>query len=210
MKLLKNSLSIIIEAPKQNTRKVKTMDDNLIIDLYFARDESAITETDKKYGNYLSAVSYNILSSSEDAKECVNDTYFKAWNAIPPHSPKKLKCFLAKITRNLSLNVVNKKNTFKRGEGRLTEALDELEECIPASRSIEDEIDEKSLSEFLNKFLFSLSKKTRIVFVKKYWYLDSIKDISASTGLAESNIKSILLRTRKKLRKALEQEGIVL
>ena len=186
------------------------MDDNLIIDLFFARDESAITETDKKYGNYLSAVAFNILSNSEDTQECVNDTYFKAWNIIPPHNPQKFKCFLAKITRNLSLNIIEKNNTLKRGKGQLSCALEELEECIPSQRSVETEIDENSLAEFLNAFLFSLPKKTRIVFVKKYWYLDSIKEIEDSTGLTESNIKTILFRTRKKLRKALEQEGIVL
>ena len=186
------------------------MDDNLIISLYFARNESAITETDKKYGSYLSAVAYNILSDREDSKECVNETYFQAWNTIPPHSPQKLKCFLAKITRNLSLNIIDMKNTVKRGNGQLAAALEELEECIPSPQNVEKEIDEKSLTEFLDAFLFSLPKKSRIVFIKKYWYLDSIKDISASTGYSESNIKSILMRTRKKLKKALEQEGVTL
>lgn len=186
------------------------MDDQQIITLYFARDEAAISETSRKYGNYLSAVAYNILSDREDAKECVNDTYYKAWNTIPPQKPQKLRCFLAKITRNLSLNIIEMKNTVKRGSGQLSAALEELEECIPAPVNVEKEADEDSLTEFLNAFLFSLPKKKRIVFVKKYWYLDSIKDIAASTGLSESNVKSILMRTRIKLKKALEQEGIIL
>lgn len=186
------------------------MDDNFIISLYFARNESAITETDKKYGSYLSAVAYNILSDREDSKECVNDTYLQAWNTIPPHNPQKLKCFLAKITRNLSLNIIDMKNAVKRGNGKLAAALEELEDCIPAPQSVEKEADEDSLTEFLNAFLFSLPKKKRIVFVKKYWYLDSIKDIAASTGLSESNVKSILMRTREKLKKELEREEITL
>ena len=186
------------------------MDDQYIIDLYFARDEAAIAETERKYGNYLSSVAYNILADREDTKECVNDTYYKAWNTIPPNKPQVLRCFLAKITRNLSLNLVEMKNTLKRGKGQLAAALEELEECIPSPQNVENEADENSLTEFINAFLSTLPKKKRIVFVKKYWYLDSIRDIAASTGLSESNVKTILMRTRAKLKKALEEEGVTL
>lgn len=186
------------------------MEDKQIIDLYMQRDESAITETASSYGGYLLSIAFNILYSKEDSDECVNDTYMKAWNVIPPNSPKSLRCFLGRITRNLALNIVEMKSAFKRGSGQAYAALEELEECIPSGESVEEKYDEKALIAILNSFLKSLPQKTRVVFVKKYWYMDSVKGIAASTGLTESNVKAILMRTREKLKETLEREGVTL
>ncbi|MBD5117235.1 MAG: RNA polymerase sigma factor [Ruminococcaceae bacterium] len=186
------------------------MEDKQIIDLYMQRNESAISETASSYGGYLSKLAFNILYSKEDSEECVNDTYMKAWNVIPPNSPKNLRCFLGKITRNLALNIVEMKNAFKRGNGQVYAALEELEECIPSGESVEEKYDEKALISVINGFMKTLPRRTRVVFVKKYWYMASINEIAALTGLTESNVKAILMRTREKLRKTLQREGIML
>lgn len=184
------------------------MEEKQIIDLYMQRDESAITETASSYGGYLLSIAFNILYSKEDSDECVNDTYMKAWNVIPPNNPESLRCFLGRITRNLSLNMLEAKNALKRGKGQVYAVLEELEECIPSGDSVEETADENALIGILNRFLSELPQKTRTVFVKKYWYMDSVKEIAASTGLTESNIKAILMRTREKLKKVLTEEGV--
>lgn len=186
------------------------MDDEKIISLYWNRNENAITETDKKYGNYCRTISYNILHNIEDSEECVNDTYLNTWNAIPDDWPDILSAYLAKITRNLSINEYNKKRTKKRGSGKIEIILDELENIIPDKNNVEKEIESEFITEKLNEFLWGLKKDHRIVFVRRYFYVESIKDISKKMTMSESKIKSILFRTRKKLKEYFYDEEIYL
>lgn len=184
------------------------MDDNQIIELYWARSEAAISETAKKYGNYCHHIAYNILSNQEDSEECVNDTWLKTWEAIPPTRPERLSAFLGKITRNLALHRYEKYNAIKRGAGQVALALHELEECIPARDNVERVIDDLVLTEILNDFLAGLPAETRQIFVRRYWHLHSVKEIAAEYHISESKVKVTLFRTRRKLRQLLEKEGI--
>lgn len=186
------------------------MEDNQIIELFWERSEMAITETSNKYSKYCYHISYTILHNNEDAEECVNDTYINAWKSIPPHRPNKLATFLGKITRNLSLQRYIKYKAQKRGMGQVDIALSELEECISDKTDVEQAMDEIILSETLDTFLRALPKETRVVFVARYWYLYSIHEISELYNMSESKVKSILFRTRNKLKLRLEMEGIVL
>lgn len=186
------------------------MEDNKLINLYWNRNEKAISETDKKYGNYCRKISYNILYNIEDSEECVNDTYLNAWNAIPDDRPEIFSAYLAKITRNLSINLYNRKRTKKRGSGEVEVVLNELENIIPDKNNVEKEIESKLITEKLNEFLWSLKKEHRIIFVRRYWYVDSIVEISKRMLISESKIKSILFRTRIKLKDYLEKEEIYL
>ncbi|MGN1341108.1 MAG: RNA polymerase sigma factor [Oscillospiraceae bacterium] len=186
------------------------MEDEKIIELYFARSEAAITETSAKYGAFFRRISRNILNSEQDAEECVNDTYLKAWNSIPPKRPDKLPAYLGRIVRNLSLNRWNKLNAAKRGAGEVTLALDELEECIPAADTVQLEADRAEISGALNRFLRELSEEKRTVFLRRYWYLVPVKDIAEQLGMSESKVKSMLLRTRNQLREFLEKEDITI
>jgi RNA polymerase sigma-70 factor (ECF subfamily) len=184
------------------------MDDGKIVELFWVRAETAVTETAQKYSRYCFRISYTILQNSEDAEECVNDTYLHAWNAIPPHRPQKLATFLGKITRNLSLQKYIKTHAQKRGAGQVDLALSELEECIPADPGVEQIVENRLLAESLDAFLRGLQKEARMVFVARYWYLYSIQEISKHYGMSESKVKSMLHRTRKKLRAYLESEGL--
>ena len=186
------------------------MEDEKIIELYFARSEAAITETSAKYGAFFHRISRNILTSEQDAEECVNDTYLKAWNSIPPKHPERLPAYLGRIVRNLSLNRWNKLNAAKRGAGEVPLALDELEECIPAAETVQREADRKELSGALNRFLRELGEEKRNVFLRRYWYLVPVKDIAEQLGMTESKVKSMLLRTRSQLRAFLEKEDITI
>ena len=183
------------------------MEDFEIIELFFERNENAINETERKYGRYLFKIAYNILFDSEDCKECVNDTYMKAWNVIPPQNPKVLSTFLGKITRRLAIDVFRKKHAEKRGDSEFALSLSELDECIPDSFSAEAEFEQKELSENINRFLASLSKENRDIFVCRYFYSDSIKDIASFFGTSETKIKSSLFRSRKILKEHLLKEG---
>lgn len=185
------------------------MEDNAIIDLYFCRSEYAIVETDKKYGSYCQSVSYNILSNLEDAQECVNDTYMAAWNTIPPQKPSVLSAYLGRITRNISINLWKKSQSAKRGGGEVTLALDELSECVASAKRVEEEIEAAELSKAINDFLLTLRDEERRVFVCRYWYLDAIGTICREFGFSESKVKIMLHRTRQKLRKYLEKEGLL-
>lgn len=180
------------------------MDDNKILDLYFERDESAIHETDIKYGKLLRHIAYNILRSSHDSEECVDDTYMKTWTVIPPERPSFFKAFLARITRNIS---INRYNSNRRGLTVNTDmALDELEECIPAKAGeLSDDI---ALKDAINSFLSSLGKTHRQVFVKRYFYMMSVREIAKDLSLTVSNVKIILMRTRERLKEHLEKAGI--
>lgn len=184
------------------------MDDEKIIELYNARSESAIAETDSKYGSICRCISFNILSNREDAEECVNDAYLNVWDAIPPHYPRSLSAFLSKIVRNLSLNRLKMRSSQKRGNGEYDVALSEIETVLADAQCVDEQIDEIFLREKLNLFLETLPKQTRAVFIGRYWYFDSIKEISKKTGFSVSKTKMILLRTRNDLKKFLENESV--
>lgn len=184
------------------------MDDNRIIELYWDRSEDAITETATKYGGYCYTIAYNILSNNEDSEESVNDTWLAAWNTMPPRRPKLLAAFLGKMTRYISLDRWKNRTALKRGGGEVPLVLDELEECISGEDSVEKEYLRKEFAETLNRFLEKLSEVERKVFLCRYWYMDSIEDIADRFGFTESKVASMLHRTRGKLRKILEQEGL--
>lgn len=184
------------------------MEDNRIVDLYWTRNESAITETALKYGKYCYTIAYNILYDKEDADESVNDTYLGAWNAMPPHRPSILQTFLGKITRRVSLKKWRDSHRDKRGGGEVSLALDELSECVPSNVLVEDEIMAKELSKILNRFITELPATERQVFLCRYWYLDSIEQISVDFSFSKSKVKSMLHRTRSKLLSYLKKEGV--
>ena len=183
------------------------MDDQTIVALYWERSESALEETQKKYGKYCHSIAYNILHSREDAEECVNDTYVKAWDSIPPHKPERLSTFLGKLTRNISLNRYVRDHAKKRWNGTDL-ILEEVEEFIPAPASESSLSDEIALRDAINGFLESLSPDTRVLFVRRYWYMSPIKEIARDAGLSENNVKVTLHRLRQSFKAHLEKEGI--
>lgn len=184
------------------------MDEKQIIDLYWARSERAIDETARKYGKFCHCIAFNILANHQDSEECVNDTYLRTWNAIPPRRPNKLSAFLGKITRNLALKRYEVYTAEKRGGGQVMLALEELAECIPDPNTVERAVDERILAGKLNVFLAQLTPETRMIFLGRYWSLSSVKEIASAYGMTESKVKMSLMRTRGKLRSFLEQEGI--
>lgn len=183
------------------------MTDEKIIELYFVRNEVAIEETDRKYGAYCFQISNNILNCREDSEECVNDTWLKTWGSIPPTKPQCFRLFLARIVRNLSFNKYKAKYTDKRGNGEIALILDELEECIAGKNDVEDFCMTKELQSTLDMFVCSLPERECNVFVRRYFYSDSIKDISKRYDLSENNVRVMLNRTRNKLKVRLEKEG---
>jgi len=184
------------------------MEDNQILDLYRARNPDAILQTDQKYGMYCRQISFRILRSREDAEECVNDTWLKTWNSIPPQQPHHLKAWLAKVTRNLSLDRWEQAQTLKRGGGRTTILLSELSDCIPSDSSVEQAMNDRALSAAISKWLRSQPPKNRVAFVRRYWYADSVSSVAKRVGLSEGGTKSLLHRLRNSLKTYLEQEGI--
>lgn len=186
------------------------MEDESIIALFFARNETAISETDRKYGRFLHGISMNILHSAQDSEECVNDAYLRTWEVIPPKRPEKFAAFISRIVRNLSLNRWKMLHTDKRGGGEVPLALSELEECIPSCSTVESEYDRTLLSKALAGFIRALPENKRSVFLCRYWYLFSVKEIAARRGMSESGVKSMLARTRSELRRFLEKEGIAI
>lgn len=154
------------------------MQDEELIRLYVTRSERAIALTSDKYGGYCHTIAYQILKDLEDSEECVNDTYWKAWNVIPPTMPKCFKAFLGKITRNLALHRWEKNSTKKRGGNQIPFLLDELAECIPSQEDIPKKVEDAEICALCNQFLEMLSKEKRMVFVRRYWYCDSVSDIA--------------------------------
>lgn len=183
------------------------MEDQQIVELYWSRSEPAITETAAKYGSYLNRISYNILANPQDAQECVNDTYHAAWNAIPPHRPSLLCTFLGKLTRRISIDRWRHDHAGKRGGGEFPLALEELEDCVSGSGSLEDEVLYQEALSLLNRFLSTLPATQRRVFLCRYWYMDSIESIARQFGFSQSKVKSMLHRTRALLRTQLQKEG---
>lgn len=185
------------------------MEDSQIVDLYWERNEQAIRAAASKYGGYCYSIAYNILRSREDADESVNDTYLGAWNAMPPHRPNCLRTFLGKITRRVSLKKWRDEHRDKRGGDEVSLALEELSECIPSNASVEENVIAGELSARINRFVGTLAPTERQVFLCRYWYLDSIDKISADLCFGKSKVKSMLRRTRARLRADLEKEGVL-
>lgn len=194
---------------RQARRECEAMDDKQIVDLYWSRTETAIAETEKKYGRYCHYIAYQILYNDEDSMLIVNDTYMKTWNTIPPQRPDSLKSYVGMISRQLALNEYDKLHTQKRG-GQVMLVLDELSECIPDENSGKDMGESIALSDSLNRFLWSLPKRTRNLFVRRYFYMSSISEIAEDFRMKESNVSMNLLRTRKKLQQFLIKEGFEL
>lgn len=184
------------------------MEDEKIINLYWQRDESAIDESQVKYGNYINSIAYRILQSFEDASECENDTYLSAWNTMPPTMPKSLRGYLGMLCRSCSLDRWRRSNAQKRGTGETQVSLSELEECVPDNKSIDDVLEDKELAGIISEFLRKLPEAECSIFIYRYWYLASIKEICEKFGMTESKIKTTLYRTRIKLREQLIREGI--
>ena len=186
------------------------MKDNEIIELYWNRDEAAITATADTYGNYCYSIAYNILCNNEDAEECVNDTWLNAWKSIPPQRPNRLSTYLGKITRNLSLNRYKLLTAQKRGKGQVEIALSELEGCVPAQTDVEQIADEMVLVNAIETFLHAQPRTERNIFIGRYWYLYQIRDLAGAYRMSESKIVSLLYRMRNKLKLHLEKEGVSL
>ena len=184
------------------------MEDKAIVDLYWQRSDRAIPETECKYGDYCHTIAMRIVNNREDAEECVNDTWLGAWNSMPENRPSSLAPYLAKLTRWLSLTRVKAQNRIKRGGNEVTVSLEELDGELGEGTDLAQQIELKELAEYLNSFLSELPEEERRVLLARYGYVASIHEISEKSGYSESKIKSMLLRTRRKLKKALEDAGL--
>ena len=183
------------------------MEDTEIIALYQDRREEAIVQSDKKYGAYCFTIAYNILANNEDSAECVNDTWLRAWKVIPPECPDRLKIFFAAITRNLSIDRIKSRSAQKRGKGELAIVLEELAECVPDGKDVEDSFDEKLLTRSIENFLKNIPKRDRQLFIRRYFFTEPVRNIAKKFGIKENAVYVSLHRTRKKLHKHLQEEG---
>ena len=181
--------------------------DERIVELYWQRSESAIHETSDKYGDYCHYIAYNILYNREDAEESVNDTWLDAWNNMPPHKPSILSTFLGKITRRISIDRWRKKHAGKRGGGEMDLVLNELEDCVSDPTDVEMVIEHQEMARLIREFLDGLGATERRIFLRRYWYMDSVSAIAQEFDFTESKTASMLHRTRGKLRNKLESEG---
>ena len=185
------------------------MDDSQIIELYFARSEKAIMETDIKYGRLCRYIAVNILANTEDGEECVNDTYFGIWNSVPPQKPGRFSAFVGKITRNLALKKYEYCTAAKRNPN-VALSLSELEECVSGRESVEEELENKRIETVISDFLERQEEEKRIIFIRRYWYFEPIAEICRHSGFSQSKVTSMLHYTRIKLKAYLEKEGIEL
>lgn len=192
---------------KGHKKEVSTVEDREIVALFWERNDAALTEAERKYGAYCYAVARNIVGNDEDAKECVNDVWMAAWRSIPPHQPTVLQAFLGKLARNISLKKWRDRRAAKRGGGELSLVYEELADCIPAHSTVEQEIETAALSQCVNRFLDSLPPVEQAVFLRRYWYFDSIKVIAGRFHFTQAKVKSMLHRTRQKLAAVLQKEG---
>ena len=190
-----------------NTEEGRLKADEYIIELFFARSEDAISSLDEKYGRTCRSISFNIVGNLDDADECVNDAYLGAWNAIPPARPNPLLTFVAKIVRNVSISRYRRNSAAKRSSS-YTVALEELENCLADARTVDDEMESAELARIIEEFLKTLSLENRVIFMRRYYFSDSIKDISALTGLSEKNVSVRLARTRAKMRDYLNSREV--
>lgn len=185
------------------------MEDREIIELFFRREQQAVRETDKKYGVRCRGIADGILQNREDAEECVSDTYMAAWNSIPPTRPASFKAYIFRIVRNISVNRAKERLAAKRGGGNLEAALDELEGCLASNYSLEGEYEAKELAREINKFLRTLSKDDRLIFMHRYWLVLTTREIADRLEMTESKVRTSLSRTRDKLRRHLKKEGLI-
>lgn len=183
------------------------MKDDQIVALYWDRNEDAIRETARKYGAYLGKIAYNILSDVEDSEECVNDTWHRAWDTMPPQRPDCLRSYLGRIVRNLSISRLRQRTAQKRGGG-LEVLLSELGDCLPSPRSVEQETEAKELAEVISAWLRTLSIDDRSAFIRRYWYAESVSDLAHAWGCTPNQMTKRLLRLRRALQARLEQEGM--
>jgi len=186
------------------------MTDERIVELYWNRDESAVAETQSKYGRYLTKIAYNILTDMEDSLESVNDTYMYAWKSIPPHRPSVLSTYLAKITRRVSIDILRKKSRDKRIPSEYTFSLSELDDLVSDGRRMEAQLEAEELAKAMNAYLKTISADARQLFIGRYFYMDSLKDVAKYCGMSEAKAKSMLYRTRCGLKAYLEQEGYLI
>ena len=186
------------------------MKDNVIIQRFWDREEGAISAVAEKYGSYCYRIAQNILDSHEDSEECVNDTWLRAWNSIPPHRPERLATYLGKLTGNIALNRYQQKNAQKRGKGQVELALSELENCVPDPQGMEKTVEDMVLVDALEKFLLAYPRTERNIFLGRYWYLYSLAELASAYGMRESRIASLLYRMRKRLKLYLQKEEIFL
>lgn len=185
------------------------MEDREIVELYWRRDEQALAETAERLGGYCLTIARSVLGDEEDARECVNDAYLAVWNAIPPHRPENLAPFVGKLVRRISINAMEKRDAAKRGGGQGEVVLEELEECLSSGDSVEARIENAELERALRCFVNTLRPKERQIFVCRYWYMDPVADICERFGWSESRVKTLLWRTRKKMKRFLEKEGLL-
>ena len=182
------------------------MEDQQIIEMYLQRNENAVAQTEQKYTKYCRSTAIHILHRPEDADEALNDTWLAAWNSIPPHIPECLQTFLGRLTRNISLKRIRSENTLKRGSAETRVVFEEVEEWLRSEQDIEQQLSEQALAEEIDRFLDSISDTERNVFVRRYFYMQSISEIAECRGFSESKVKSMLLRIRRKLYSKLKKE----
>ena len=185
------------------------MDDSRIIDLFFERSEKAISELSSKYGGVCLKVATNVLHNHQDAEECVNDSYLGVWNAIPPKRPNPLLAFVCRLVRNIAINRYEYNSAQKR-KGTYDICLDELQECVSTDETVESEYTANELSRIIDEYLDTLEETSRMVFVRRYWFMDSFKDIASVSGLSEGAIRTRLSRLRNNLKIYLESRGVTL
>ena len=184
------------------------MDDKSIVDLFWQRNEQAISKTAEKYEPYLRSIAFRILGDPSDTEECVNDTYFSLWKTIPPTIPTILKSFVAKITRNKAINMYEKKTASKRSNGQMEVSIDELTECFASSDDAQSKVERQETIAAINEFLEGLDKNKRIYFVQRYWYMTPIKEIAAKNNISEGSLKTMLSRIRADLKKFITARGL--
>lgn len=185
------------------------MEDAVIVDLYWARDQQAITESERKYGAFCGALARNILSSLQDAEECVNDTWYRAWDTIPPQRPNSLRAYLGRIVRNLAIDRWRRGKAQKRGEG-MDVMLSELEGCLPGGTTPEQELENRAITQAIEGWLDSIGREERAIFLRRYWYGTAVSELAKSWGCTPNRMSQRLLRLRTSLRRYLEQQEVSL
>jgi len=211
--IIKDYISQYYQGGKMDNKNKKyenVLSDEKIIELYWNRDEKAIRETDKKYGSYLYSIAFNIVNDRLDTEECVNDTYLGTWERIPPARPNVFHLFLARIIRNIAISKFRKTNAQKRISSEMQVSLDELDECIAASPSAEEDYYVENVAAILNEYLRSLSRRKELIFVCRYYYADKIINIAKMLGVSVNTVYRELGSIREGLKKALEKEGYYL
>ena len=184
------------------------LEDKQIVDLYWQRSEQAVPETAAKYGSYCRTIAYNILSDAQDAEECVNDTYLKAWNSMPTNRPSRLAPYLGKLSRWISLTRLRERGALRRGGGEVSLVLNELSEAVPSGEDLQKTLELRELSDAVRRFLAGIDETEAQVFLARCWYMASIAEIADKFGFTESKVNSMLHRTRRKLQRFLKEEGL--